>query len=48
MWDDNIKMDLKDIEWEDMDWIDMNRGQCKALQNTVMKFRILLKKMGNS
>jgi hypothetical protein len=22
-WDDNIKMDLAEIEWGDMDWIDL-------------------------
>jgi hypothetical protein len=23
MWVDNIKMHLKEIEWDDMDWIDL-------------------------
>jgi hypothetical protein len=22
-WMDNIKMDLREIEWDDMDWIDL-------------------------
>jgi hypothetical protein len=29
-WVDNIKMDLKEIRWDDMDWIDL------ALVNMVM------------
>jgi hypothetical protein len=35
---DNIKMDLREIGWDDMDWIDLaqNRDQWKALMNTVM------------
>jgi hypothetical protein len=33
-WVDNIKMDLKDIGWDGIDWIDL------ALVNTVMNFRI--------
>jgi hypothetical protein len=34
----NIKMDLKEIGWDDMDWIDLaqDREQWKALVNTVM------------
>jgi hypothetical protein len=41
-WMDNIKMDLRDIEWEVMDWIDLaeNRGQWRALVNTVMNLRL--------
>jgi hypothetical protein len=26
-WDDNIKMDLKEIGWGDMDWIDLVQGR---------------------
>jgi hypothetical protein len=35
-WVDNIKMDLREIGWEDMDWIDLaqDRGQWKDLVNT--------------
>jgi hypothetical protein len=42
MWADNIKMDLREIRWNDMDWIDMaqERDQWKALVNTVLNFRI--------
>jgi hypothetical protein len=38
----NIKMDLREIGWEDIDWIDMaeDRGQWRALVNTVMKLRV--------
>jgi hypothetical protein len=37
-WVDNIKMDLREIEWDGMDWIDMaqDRDQWKALVNTVL------------
>jgi hypothetical protein len=35
---DNIKMDLRDIGWDGMDWIDVfqDRDQWNALVNTVM------------
>jgi hypothetical protein len=37
-WVDNIKMDLREIGWDDMDWIDMaqDREQWRALVNTIM------------
>jgi hypothetical protein len=37
-WEDNIKMDLREIWWGGMDWIDLfqDRGQWRALVNTVM------------
>jgi hypothetical protein len=37
-WVDNIKMDLRDIGWDGMDWIDLaqDRHQWRALVNTVM------------
>jgi hypothetical protein len=36
--EDNIKMDLREIGWGGMDWIDLaqDRDQWKALLNTVM------------
>jgi hypothetical protein len=39
-WVDSIKMDLREIGWGGMDWIDMaqNRDQWRALVNTVMNF----------
>jgi hypothetical protein len=41
-WVNNIKMDLKEIGWYGMDWIDLaqNRGQWMALVNTVMNLRV--------
>jgi hypothetical protein len=41
-WVDNIKMDLREIGWDDMDWIDLaqNRDKWRALVNTLMNFRI--------
>jgi hypothetical protein len=40
-WVDNIKMDLREIGWDGMDWIDLaqDREQWRALVNTVMNFR---------
>jgi hypothetical protein len=37
-WEDNIKIDLREIRWGGMDWIDLaqDRDQWKALVNTVM------------
>jgi hypothetical protein len=39
---DNIKMDLREIECVDMDWIELaqNRHQWRALVNTVMNLRV--------
>jgi hypothetical protein len=41
-WMDNIKMDLKEIGWGDVDWIDLaqDRDQWRALVHTVMNFRV--------
>jgi hypothetical protein len=41
-WVDNIKMDLRDIGWDGMDWIDLaqNRDQWRTLVNTVMDVRV--------
>jgi hypothetical protein len=38
---DNIKMDLREIGWDGMDWIDLaqDRDQWKALVNAVMNLR---------
>jgi hypothetical protein len=40
--EDNIKMDLREIEWRGMEWIDLaqNRDQWRALVNTVMNLQI--------
>jgi hypothetical protein len=42
MWVNNIKMDLREIGWDGMDWIDVaqNRDQWRALLNTVMNLRV--------
>jgi hypothetical protein len=42
-WEDNIRMDLKEIGWEGVCWIDLaqDRDQWRALVNTVMNFRVL-------
>jgi hypothetical protein len=41
-WDDNIRMDLREIGWGGVDWIDLaqDRDQWRALVNTVMNFRV--------
>jgi hypothetical protein len=41
-WVDNIKMDLREIEWDGMDWIDLaqDRDQWRAIVNTVMNLRV--------
>jgi hypothetical protein len=42
-WVDNIKLDLREIGWDGMDWIDLaqDRDQWRALVNTVTNFRVL-------
>jgi hypothetical protein len=39
-WVDNIKMDLREIGWDCIDWINLaqDRHQWRALVNTVMNF----------
>jgi hypothetical protein len=37
-WEDNITMDLREIGWGCMDWIDL--AQDRALVNTVMNLRV--------
>jgi hypothetical protein len=41
-WVDNIKMDLRQIGWGAMDWIDLaqNRDQWRALVNIVMNLKV--------
>jgi hypothetical protein len=41
-WVDNIKMDLREIGWARVDWIDMAQGrdQWRALVNTVLNLRV--------
>jgi hypothetical protein len=46
---DSIKMDLREIEWDGMDWIGLtqDKKQWRALVNTVMKLWVH-KMLGNS
>jgi hypothetical protein len=41
-WVDNIKMDLRDIGWDGVDWIGLaeDRDQWRALVNTVINLRV--------
>jgi hypothetical protein len=41
-WVHNIKMDLREIGWDGMDWIDLaqDRDRRRALVNTVMNLRV--------
>jgi hypothetical protein len=42
-WEDNIKIELQDVEWEGMDWIDLaqNRDRWQALVKTVLNLQVL-------
>jgi hypothetical protein len=42
-WVDNIKMDVREIGWDCMDWIELTQGrdQWRDLVNTVMNLRVL-------
>jgi hypothetical protein len=38
---DNIKIDLREIGWDGVEWIDLaDRDQWRALVNTVMNLRV--------
>jgi hypothetical protein len=41
-WEDIIKIDLREIGWGGMDWIDLaqDRDQWRAFENTVMSLRV--------
>jgi hypothetical protein len=41
-WVDSVKIDVRDIRRDDMDWIDLvqDRDQWRALVNTVMSLRV--------
>jgi hypothetical protein len=42
MWVNNSKMNLVEIEWDGVDWIDMaqDRDQWRVLVNTVLNIRV--------
>jgi hypothetical protein len=44
-WEKNIKVDLREIGWEDVDWIHMaqDRDRWRAVVNTVMNLWVPLK-----
>jgi hypothetical protein len=44
-WVDNIKMNLGEIGWDGLDWIDLaqDREKWRALVNSVMNFRVQFK-----
>jgi hypothetical protein len=39
-WEDKIKMDLREVGWEDVDWMHLaqDRDQRQVVMNTVMNF----------
>jgi hypothetical protein len=41
-WEDNIKMDLREVGWEGMDWINLaqDTDRWRALVNAVMNLRV--------
>jgi len=41
-WDDNIKMDIQEVGYEYMDWIELSqvRDRWRELVNAVMNFRV--------
>jgi hypothetical protein len=41
-WEDNIKTDIKEIKWRDINWIHLahDSNQLQILENTIMKFRV--------
>jgi hypothetical protein len=42
MWVENIKIDLREIGWDGVDWIDMAqyRDQWMVLMNTILNLRV--------
>jgi hypothetical protein len=43
-WDSNIKMDMREVGWSDMDWVYLTqyRDQWRGILNKIMNFQILL------
>jgi hypothetical protein len=42
MWVDNIRMDLGEVGWSDVDWIGLvqDRNRCRALVDSVLNLRV--------
>jgi hypothetical protein len=42
MWEDNIRMDLREVGWGGMDWINLaqDRDRWRGLVNAVMNLRV--------
>jgi hypothetical protein len=43
-WEDNIKMDLQEVGYGDIDWIELaqDKGRWRALVKAVMNYRVSL------
>jgi hypothetical protein len=43
LWEDGIRMDLRETKWCSLDWIQFaqDRDRCRALVNTVMNLLVL-------
>jgi hypothetical protein len=41
-WEDNIRIDLREIGWEGVDWMHLvqDRDQCRAVVNTVINLGV--------
>jgi hypothetical protein len=41
-WEDNIKMDLQEVRWEGVGWIDMaqDKDRSRALVNAITNLRV--------
>jgi hypothetical protein len=40
LWEDNIRMDLREVGWEDVDWIHPSQDRVRDVVNTVMNLRV--------
>jgi hypothetical protein len=41
-WENNIKVDLREVKWGGLDWIDLAQNRCKWREflNALMKFQV--------